>query len=475
MGAGLLAEALSTGLILITLIALAGCDGRSEQAASVNPAARPAIADPSHGDLPLPHELPRQVAVDTAFVAGDEYMVGWPSQRIAPDGTGGLEFTPQWDSAAPAAADLSYALYNLAIPEPAEYYTVRFDWSGPAPAREDLWIGVGNFASNAWDWRRVQACGVVAVPANAHVNASDQVYLALVCLAAGAWRLEQLAISINGTVVSGALYHAELEREYVLYVPAAYTGDQAVPLVFNFHGYTGTAAGHMERGDFRDVADANGFLVVHPQGALDVDGKTHFNVVGHGPGSEIDDVGFTAALLEALAVDYNIDLTRVYATGMSNGGFMSYLLACEMSEQFAAVASVAATMADALIADANPAVPVPVMEIHGTADTIVPYEGTAELSSVDEVLQYWVGHNSCNPTPATTALPDLITADGCTVEHIVYDQGVNGVTVELYRVIGGGHTWPGGGYALGPVNYDIDAAEEIWAFFARYDNSGLIE
>jgi len=297
----------------------------------------------------------------------------------------------------------------------------------------------------------------------------------VVCLGQDNWVLDQLVVSRDGIVSEGSLIHDEMQREYVLFIPASYTGLEPVPLVFNFHGYTGTAAGHMERGDFRDLAAAAGFLLVHPQGAKDIEGKTHFNVVGHGPGSEIDDVGFTTALLSALATDYNIDQTRVYATGMSNGGFMSYLLACEMSGQFAAVASVAATMADALIAGANPAEPVPVLESHGTADSVVPYEGTAELSSIDEVLQYWAGHNNCNPTPTTTALPDLNTSDGSTVEHIVYGQGDYGVTVELYRIIGGGHTWPSGGYALGAVNRDIDAAEKIWEFFARYDSNGLIE
>jgi polyhydroxybutyrate depolymerase len=132
-------------------------------------------------------------------------------------------------------------------------------------------------------------------------------------------------------------------------------------------------------------------------------------------------------------------------------------------------------MADVLIAGANPPVPVPVMEIHGTADGLVPYDGTTDLSSIDEVLQYWIGHNNCNSAPTTTALPDLNPSDGSTVEYVLYEQGDSGVSVEHYRVIGGGHTWPGSEYGSGNVNWDIDASEKIWEFFSKFDSSGLIE
>jgi len=466
---------LGKGHALIVLALFAGCSGLAEKAPV---RASPAIllhSPAGRADLASPFDLPHQVSAEATLIAGDQYAAAWPSQRVTPDGAGALEFGPQWDAAAPHIADTSYALYSLSIPEPADYYSVRLDWQDKGQSLDDLWIGVGNFDRNVWDWRRVLSGGVVAFPASAYVNGSDQVFLAVVCLGNSAWVLNQLAISGNGAVVSGTITHDEMQREYVLYIPASYTGAEPAPLVFNFHGYTGTATAHMEKGDFRAIADAEGFLVVHPQGALDIDGKTHWNVVGHGPGSEVDDVGFTTALLDTLAADYNIDLTRVYATGMSNGGFMSYLLACEMNEQFAAVASVTGTMATALIESANPPGPIAVMEIHGTADAQVPYDGTASLASVDAVLQYWIGHNSCNPAPTTSALPDLDPADGCTVEYVVYEQGDSGFTVEHYRVIGGGHSWPSGGYEIGNVNQDIDASQRIWEFFAKFDNSGLIE
>lgn len=475
MKAGLLWEALSKGFVLLAFLLPAGCDGLTEKAA-LDGVPSPLFDAASAGfGLVSPLDLPRRASVETAFIDGDERETGWPSQRVTPAGDGTLEFSPQWDDAAPAVADISYALYCLSAPEAADFYTIRFDWQDEGPGLDDLWIGAGNFDGNVWDWLRVQSSGVVAIPASRHLSGSDQIYLAVACLGSNVWVLNQLAISVNGTVVNGTIAHDGLQREYVLYIPASYTGAEPVPLVFNFHGYTGTAATHMERGDFRALADAAGFIVVHPQGAPDIDGRTHWNVVGHGPGSDVDDVGFTMALLDELAADYSIDLARVYATGMSNGGFMSYLLACEMNEQFAAVASVAATMANALMDGANPPGPIAVMEIHGTADGLVPYDGTADLGSIDEVLQYWVGHNSCDPAPTTTALPDLNTSDGSTVEYIVYGQGDSGVTVEHYRVIGGGHTWPGSEYGQGNVNWDIDASERIWQFFSKYDSSGLIE
>jgi polyhydroxybutyrate depolymerase len=171
---------------------------------------------------------------------------------------------------------------------------------------------------------------------------------------------------------------------------------------------------------------------------------------------------------------YNIDNTRIYATGMSNGGFMSFLLACQLSDRIAAIASVTGSMTPETFNNSNPQHPTPVIQMHSPSDPVVPYNGSSWTKSVDEVLQYWVGHNNCNTTPDITILPDLDPNDGSTVEHIVYEGGDNGVNVEHYKIIGGGHTWPGSAYAFPGTNYDIHASTEIWNFFSKYDISGLI-
>ena len=265
--------------------------------------------------------------------------------------------------------------------------------------------------------------------------------------------------------------HDNLERSYILYVPASYDAANPVPLVFNFHGYGSNASQQIFYGDFRPIADQEGFLVVHPDGTRDQANTTHFNV-GWG-GSTVDDVGFTNALLDVLAAEYSINMDRVYSTGMSNGGFMSYLLACELSDRIAAVASVTGSMTTNLTQTCDSDRPMPVLEIHGTNDATVPYDGAAFAEGIDDVIAYWVDFNDCDTEPAIENIEDTNTSDGSTVEHHVYANGTDGVQTELFKIIGGGHTWPGSAFDLGGTNYDINASAEVWRFFNRYDINGL--
>lgn len=266
-----------------------------------------------------------------------------------------------------------------------------------------------------------------------------------------------------------------LQRSYILYVPASYSANVAVPLVFNFHGYTSDAYSQMNYGDFRPIADTADFLVVHPMGTNDLYGQPYWDTQG----SSVDDIGFIDALIDTLALVYNIDLARVYSTGMSNGGILSYWLACELSNRFAAIASVAGSMNTIQITGTNlcsPQHPTPVLEIHGTADGIVSYTGSYSLLSIENTLQYWVNFNGCDTIPIITNIPDIDLSDSSTVEHYVYKNGSNGVEVEHYKIIDGGHTWPGSAYpsSFGNTNQDINASVEIWNFFARYNINGLI-
>lgn len=269
------------------------------------------------------------------------------------------------------------------------------------------------------------------------------------------------------------LTHDGIQRSYNLYIPANYTADTPVPLVFNFHGYTSNAAAQMWYGDFRPIADTAGFIVVHPQGTL-LNGITHWNVGGWTQGSTTDDIGFTAAMIDTIAAEFNINLDRVYATGMSNGGFMSFLLACQLSDKIAAVASVTGSMTPETYNPCDPQHPMPVLQIHGTSDDVVPYNGAAWTKSINDVLLYWVNYNNTELMASTTSIPNTNTLDGSTVEHFVYADGDNQATVEHFKVTGGGHTWPGTFFAAAGTNYDIDASFEIWKFFSRYDINGLI-
>lgn len=279
-------------------------------------------------------------------------------------------------------------------------------------------------------------------------------------------------LSIGQQTINGSITHAGIQRDYILYVPEMYTPGEAVPLILNFHGYTSNAFEQLNYGDFRPIADTAGFIVVHPMGTVDLLGNTHFNV-GWGT-SSVDDLGFTAALIDSLSAEYSINQDRIYSTGMSNGGFMSYHLACELSDRIAAIASVTGTMNVNQPATCSPGHPMPVMEIHGTADGTVPYNGNILFGTTPAAVAYWVNYNNCEPTPSITAIPDTDGGDGCTAEHQVYTGGNNGSTVEHFKIINGEHTWPGSAFGGVGTNQDIDACKEIWRFFSQYDIHGLI-
>jgi polyhydroxybutyrate depolymerase len=273
--------------------------------------------------------------------------------------------------------------------------------------------------------------------------------------------------------INGSIIHDGIQRDYILYIPAIYDGGTEVPLVFNFHGFGSNANEQMLYGDFRAIADSEGFLLVHPEGTF-FNGNQHWNVGGFTIGSTVDDVGFTEALIEELAGLYTINLNRVYATGMSNGGYMSFLLACQLSEKIAAVASVTGSMTPETFDACNPQHPTPILQIHGTNDEIVPYNGASWSRSIEDVMTYWVNYNNCDESPSTTVFPDIDPTDGSTVEHIVYQNGDNNVTTEHMKVLGGRHTWPGAAYNLPGTNQDISASMEIWEFFSRFDINGTL-
>lgn len=269
------------------------------------------------------------------------------------------------------------------------------------------------------------------------------------------------------TSVPGSFMHGGINRNYTLYIPSSYNGSVAYPLVFNLHGYGSLAWQQELYGDFRAIADTAGFIIAHPNGTVQPGtASTQFWNVGFFP-SSVDDVHFLETLIDTISSSYNINQGRIYSTGMSNGGFMSYKLACE-SNRFAAIASVTGSMTTTDAASCNPSKPTPVMQIHGTADATVPYAGNAGFLPVEDVVSYWVSFNNC-PTPASnTAVPNTNTTDGATAEHFVYAPGDGGASVEFYKVTGGAHTWPGAPLAIDITCMDFSASREIWRFFSQF-------
>jgi len=280
-----------------------------------------------------------------------------------------------------------------------------------------------------------------------------------------------LNISYSQQTINGSITHGGLTRTYILYVPVSYSAGTPAPLVFNFHGYTSNATEQMFYGDFRSIADTAGFLLVHPMGTLDGSGQPYWN---SGWGGTVDDIGFTSALIDSLSLNYTINQDRIFSTGMSNGGFMSYTLACELSDRIAAIASVTGAMNLNQSSTCNASHQMPVMEIHGTSDGTVAYNGASWIEATSNTLNYWATFNNCTIPAIMTPVPNINLTDGCTAEHYVYQNGINGVEVEHYKIIAGGHTWPGAPFTVGVTNRDLDASIKIWEFFMQYDINGKI-
>ena len=276
-------------------------------------------------------------------------------------------------------------------------------------------------------------------------------------------------IGYSQQTLNESILHNNLQRDYIIHIPSSYSVNDPIPLVFCFHGYGSTANTIMSYTSFNYISDTAGFIVVYPQGTL-LQGTTHWNVGGWTLGSNMDDVGFISSLLDSLSNQYNIDETRVYSTGMSNGGYMSFLLACQLSDRIAAIASVTGSMTPQTYNLCNPQHPMPILQIHATTDQTVPYFGDPLWTeSINNVLQYWVDYNNCNTSPIIISIADINPSDNSTVERLTWKNGDNSVVTDHLKVIGGGHDWFG---VWG--NMDIHSSAEIWKFFSTYDINGLI-
>lgn len=275
------------------------------------------------------------------------------------------------------------------------------------------------------------------------------------------------------TTVVDSIFVGGQYRSYRLYVPAIYNGTTARPLILNLHGYTSNAQQQQLYSNFMPIADTANFLMVFPNGTYNA-GQRFWNA---GMSSAlVNDIAFLSALIDSLDLTYNINLNRVYSTGMSNGGFMSHTLACELSNRITAIASVTGGIFTTQYGpNCHPTRPVPVMQVHGTSDPTVPYAGNIPqgMMPIDSVVKYWVTKNGCNPTPTFSNVPNISLVDGCTAEHYQYNGGLSGSTVELFKIIGGLHTWPGFPYGGSGTNLDINASKEIWRFFNKYTLSSL--
>jgi len=277
-------------------------------------------------------------------------------------------------------------------------------------------------------------------------------------------------------------------RTYEYYIPSSYTGSEEVPLLFSFHGLGSSGIDQIDLTKFDVLAEQEGFIAVFPNATvLDMEelglsgnesclegypshlpnAEIQWNMCA--PGSlqycaGIDDVGFVSDMVGWFEANYNIDESRIYATGMSNGAMFSYLLGVNLTGTFAGIAPVCSPMTLNIVAEDLS--PLTVIVMMGTADPIVPYGGSAWTYSTVETIEMWTEANNTTTGPVETVWGPT-GSDSTVVHRYVYSGGTDGTEVILFKVEGGGHTWPGGPlYSpyVGAVTNHIDGSAQIWKY-----------
>lgn len=255
--------------------------------------------------------------------------------------------------------------------------------------------------------------------------------------------------------VDSSLEFGGRERAYIVHVPPGFDRSRALPLVLVLHGGIVNAYFTAYNTRMSETADREGFIVVYPNGTGRFEDRILTWNVGFGYGyalrNRVDDVGFLRELVGRVASEYGADARRVYATGISNGGSMSYRLASEASDVFCAVAPVAGASAGRerpgapLVVFQPPARPVSIMAFHGLQDRLIPYNGgpgaglaNADYLPVRDSIDLWIGYDGCSPSPETLTSPSGI------IVRQWYSGGNEGSEVVLYTIRDGGHSWPGG-------------------------------
>ncbi|MDL4817236.1 alpha/beta hydrolase family esterase [Actinomadura opuntiae] len=252
--------------------------------------------------------------------------------------------------------------------------------------------------------------------------------------------------------------HAGQARNAILRLPDNYDGTPR-PALFHFPGLGETPGIAEWYGRMADYAQTRGFIQITPE---------HYGIGWQGveagtTSPDLDDPGFVRQLQDILVDRFNADPKRLYASGMSNGGFFTSKMACD-NDRFAAYVPVSGQLNDP--AACHPGRHVPIVMIHGDGDPLVPY------STVQPALDFWTSNNGCGTRTVATDLPDIAPNDNTTVVRHDYPDCPADGPVTLYQIKGGGHNWPGGTPFLGPflggTTYDINANAVIWDFVSHY-------
>ncbi len=299
-----------------------------------------------------------------------------------------------------------------------------------------------------------QSVGTTTTPStivNAHITAFS-------IASAGCGKINRI---VPGTTVREHLLVGGLMRLYSLHIPARYHNTQKHPLILNFHGHGSNSFEQESLTGFSPLADRQGIIVAYPQGVLGPDHHTGWDT-GSARNPQVNDLLFVSNLLNHLQATLCVDPARIYATGFSNGGGMTNELACKMADRIAAFAPVSGAYPQ-LPGGCDPARPVSILEIHGTSDMVVPYNGSSVKGypPIPQWLQGWVQRDGCKEGPIV-----FTNADGVTGER--WQKCLGDVTIVHYAIRGLGHMWPVAHYVVihkGQSATAFDATTMIWAFF----------
>lgn len=261
---------------------------------------------------------------------------------------------------------------------------------------------------------------------------------------------ESVAPAKGGQLFERTLITDGVERKYLINVPSGYSEDVSIPLLFSFHGLGGNMQDHYDRTEMYRIAERETFILVTPQGEASF-GIPRWTLNPDGINAT-DDIGFVVELINEIINTYNIDENRIYSQGMSNGGFFSFDLACQLSNRIAAFASVTGAMTPPQYARCDPERTVPFLQIHGTSDNIVPY------AEAEKVIDYWKGQNNVVGDSTVLEIDSRAT-------RIIYRNVNDDTVIEHIMIENGEHDWFGDSKS---EYKGIKASEETWKFLSGY-------